>query len=308
MHDFLALSAGKQQIYLQRLDDPEILVQILSIEYIESTHTLDLMFKRLHELKSTSVSLALNGPIRKAIERGNIEHIELLLPLYTYNPKSDLHYCVKNQQFEIFDLLLANTQLNKQEMIDKVLADVCLSDDEEALQAVDLLIKRGANPSASNLKPLGHAIHGGNLLMIDKLIPLSDVKTFGNSALSSAARYNFVDVVQRLLEEGAPYNEENSKPLRTAVRYNRHDTVKCLLRWDKAFDSVMENALCSPNVEMSTLELLWERCDIEAMRHQLHNFTDEGRERFDILYAQHQKQVLNHIVDGRGTTSRGRKI
>lgn len=307
MHDFLALPIGKQEAYLQRLDDPELLVQILSTEYIQSTHTLDLMFKRLHELKSTSVSSALNGPIRKAIERSNIEHIRLLLPLYTYNPKSDLHYCIKNQQFEIFDLMLAHTQLNKQEMIDKVLADVCLSDEEEALHAVDLLIERGANPSASNLKPLGHAIHGQNLLMIDKLIPLSDVKAFGNSALSSAARYNLVDVVQRLLEEGAPYNEENSKPLRTAVRYNSHDAVKCLLRWDKAFDSVMEAALCSPSVEMSILELLWERCDIEAMRHQLDNFTDEGRERFELLHAQHQKALLISHVDG-GQDKRARKI
>lgn len=307
MQDFLTLSPGKQQAYLQRLDDPVILVQILSTEYIESTHTLELMFKRLQELKSSSVSLAIGGPIRKAIERGNIEHIRLLLPLHTYHPKSDLYYCVKNQQFEIFDLMLAHTQLDKQEMIDKVLADVCLSDEEEALHAVDLLIERGANPSANNLKPLGHAIHGEYLLMIDKLIPLSDVKTFGNSALSSAARYNLVDVVQRLLEEGAPYNEENSKPLRTAVRYNSHDAVKCLLRWDKAFDSVMENALCSPSVEMSILELLWERCDIEAMRHQLHNFTDEGCERFELLHAQHQKQVLMSHVDG-GQDKRARKI
>lgn len=308
MQDFLNLSTSKQQAQIQRLDNSELLVQILRTEYIEPTHTLELMLNRLQELKESSVSTVVDALIRKAIERGNIEHTRLLLPFHTYNPKSDLYHCVKNQQFEIFDLLLANTQLDKQNMIDQVLADVCLSDGGDALKAVDLLMERGANPSAFNLKALGHAIHSQNLLMIDKLIPLSDIKNFGNSALSSAARYNLSDVVQRLLEGGAPYNEENSKPLRTAVRYNSGGVVECLLHWDKTFETVMEDALCSPGVEMSILELLWERCDIEAVRSQLHNFTDEGRERFDVLYAHHQQKILNQTVENLGTTGRGRKI
>lgn len=308
MQDFLTLSPGKQQAYLQRLDDPVILVQILSTEYIESTHTLELMFKRLQELKSTSVSSAIGGPIRKAIERGNIEHIRLLLSLHTYHPKSDLYYCVKNQQFEIFDLLLAHTQLDKQNMIDQVLADVCLSDGDDALKAVDLLMERGANPSAFNLKALGHAIHSQNLLMIDKLIPISDVKNFGQSALVSAVRINNTKIVQQLLDAGASYNEENSKPLRIAVRRNFCAVVEQLLQWDKAFNSVMEEAFCSFDIDRETLDMLWQRCDIEAVREQSHTYTDEGREIFEKMYSQHQKNILMANVGDGNAVERVRKI
>lgn len=305
MQNFLNLSFGKQKTRLERMDDADFLVQILRFEYIESTQTLDLIVKRLQKLKGTSLSTVIDAPIRKAIERGNVKHIRLLLPFHTYHPKSDLYYCIKNQQFEIFDLLLANTQLDKQEMLDKVLADVCLSDDAQTLNDVDSLIERGANPSAFNLKSLGHAIQMKNMLMIAKLIPLSDVKNFGNSVLASAAQNNLPTVVQQLLEAGAPYNEDNSRPLKVAIRYNQEAVVECLLQWDKAFDSVMETAFCSPHIEMSVLELLWNHCDIDAVRTQLPNYTNEGRERFEILYAQYQNKILRtHVDDGQETRTR----
>ena len=317
MYDFLSQSIRKhkrhlksvmQKRYLKSVNDPHILVGILSTEYVPEVETLALILERLEELDQRLISDVSFHCIRKAIEHGNIEHTRLLLPFHTYNPKSDLYHCVKNQQFEIFDLLLANTQLDKQNMIDQVLADVCLSDGGDALKAVDLLMERGANPSAFNLKALGHAIHSQNLLMIDKLIPLSDVKNFGNSALSSAARYNLSDVVQRLLEGGAPYNEENSKPLRTALRYNSGGVVEKLLQWDKAFNSVMEEAFCSFDIDRETLDMLWQRCDIEAVREQSHTYTDEGREIFEKMYSQHQKNILMANVGDGNAVERVRKI
>jgi len=311
MDHFLTLSLRKQKRHLKHLEDSNVLINLLREEYISSTDTLDLVVKRLLEFDVLAVSNVVDAPIRKAIEHGNLEHIQLLLHFHTYHPKSDLYHCVKHQQFEIFDLLLAHTHMDKQQMIDSVLADVCLSEGEETLKAVDLLMERGANPSAFNLKALAHAIYTENMVMIEKLIPLSDVKNFGNSALAAAAQNNLPDVVQQLLEAGAPYDKDNSKPLRMAVRHNHPNVVERLLQWDKAFDNVMEDALCSWSTEMPILELLWEHCNIEAVREQLPNYTNQGRERFDVLYAQHQKQVLNHIVNGQGTqgtTSRGRKI
>lgn len=308
MYDFLSQSIRKHKRHLKRVNDPHILVQILSTEYVPEVEALALILERIKELDARCLSHVNSHCIRKAIEHGNIEHIKLLLPLHTYHPQNDLFHCIQHQQFEIFDLLLGHTPYNKQESIDKVLADICLDDSPQAISAVDQLVARGANPSAYNLKALGHAIEGKCFHMVEKLIPISDVKNFGQSALVSAVRINNTKIVQQLLDAGAPYNEENSKPLRIAVRRNFCAVVEQLLQWDKAFNSVMEEAFCSFDIDRETLDMLWQRCDIEAVREQSHTYTDEGREIFEKMYSQHQKNILMANVGDGNAVERVRKI
>lgn len=308
MYDFLSQSIRKQKRHLKRVNDPHMLLEFLSTQYVPVTESLTLILDRLKELDQRFISEVSFHCIRKAIEHGNIEHIKLLLPLHTYHPQSDLFHCVKKQQFEIFDMLLDHTSYDKRESIDKVLADVCLNDHPESVKAVDCLMARGANPSAYNLKALCHAIEGKCFHMIDKLIPISDVKNFGQSALVSAVRIHNPKIVQTLLEAGAPYNEENSKPLRIAVVRNYKAVIEVLLQHGKAFDDVIQEAFCSFAIEPSTLELLWKHCDIESARHNLHMYTPEGREIFETMYSQHQKNILMaHVSDG-NAVERVRKI
>lgn len=317
MYDFLSQSIRKhkrhlksvmQKRYLKSVNDPHILVGILSTEYVPEVEALALILDRLEELDQRLISDVGFHCIRKAIEHGNIEHIKLLLPLHTYHPQNDLFHCINYQQFEIFDLLLGHTPYNKQESIDKVLADICLDDSPQAISAVDQLVARGANPSAYNLKALGHAIEGKYFHMVDKLISISDVKNFGQSALVSAVRIHNPKIVQQLLDAGAPYNEENSKPLRIAVVRNYEAVIKVLLQHGKAFDDIVQEAFCSFAIEPSTLELLWDHCDIESARKKLHMYTPEGREIFETMYSQHQKNILmTHVGDG-NAVERVRKI
>lgn len=305
MHNFLNISLKKQEKMLIKIRDAEVLEEYLKHQYIPSAQTLALVVERIEQLNSSLVSGVISYPIRKAIEQGNIEQIRLLLPFHTYHPQSDLLWCLKHNRFEIFDVLLEHTQHNKQKILDKVLIDASLTDN---VQAVEHVITQHADVSYFNLSALKHAIEAKSFKVVNVLIEHSDVAQFGSSALSLAARKNYPEIVEKLLNAGAAHDADNCVGFKSAVVHNNHQSIAVFLNQGKAFDGVMEEAFCSPQVTMQTLEMLWPHCDIEQVREKSHLYTNEGRERFDILYTQYQKNLLLDSVEGSGPNGRTRKM
>ena len=304
MDDFLNLPLRKQKRHLKQMDDC-LVVDLLKNHYIPSVELLGLVVERLQELRGDNILNAIGFPIRKAIEHGNMQHIQMLLPFHQYNPHSDLLLCLKHNQFAIFDVLLAHTHMDKHQVLNKVLADIVLMNNRSGLEHV---VSRGADVSWGNLSALRGAIEAKSLKIADMLIELSDMVHCGSSALSLAARKNHPTLVEKMLKAGAPYDKDNCVALKAAIIHNNLKVIDVFLQHGPIYLEVMMDAFCTPSVQTATIEKLWNHCNIEQLRTQSYSYTEEGLERFEQMYSQHQKQLLMHNVGVEVTVERTRKI
>lgn len=303
MENFGDLSFRKQKRHLKRLDNAWMVADLLK-KHVVSMEVLEVIIERLTQLDKNMISSVIHYPLRHAIEQGNVPQVKLLVPFHTYHPHSDLLLCMRHNQFDIFEILFTHTSHDKPLLLNKVLADVALTNNVEG---VKYLIKQGGDPSHMNLLALRGAIESKSFAIVDILIEHSDVIHYGQAALNLSARKNHLGVTQKLLEAGAPYNEDNCVALKAAIVNNNRKMIDLLLQYGPIFPDVMVDAFCDSNVNKATLEKLWNHCNIEQLRIQSHTYTPFGLERFEALYTQHQKQLLlSNLNDN--ATQRSRKM
>lgn len=237
------------------------------------------------------------GILSRAAEKGNIDIVNLLLPVcQTSTVSSALMSAAKQGYTTIVELLLPLCQKNIHNQALSVAAKGGWIDTVDFL--LPLCDTIGINNAFSN------AAEEGYIDIIRKLLPYSDPKNNNSNALRSAARYGFVDCVELLIPVSDPLSGD-SGALSAASRFGHMECIKLLLPVSdpKANrNSALYWALENGHIECA--EILCPVSDSYALLVYLKDHKEEDNHEYiatllEDMIARQQKQVLETHIEKR---------